>query len=99
VKSLLLDLETAVDVTTLVLAIIVVVLFVWAARVSKRDMLHSFALFSLAAVSVFAAGKFLDALGLGFFGTKIFSDLLELILMLGLLTAMLSFYGKWRQEG
>lgn len=94
----MLDLETASDIVTLVLAIVVVFLFTWVSRISRRDMLHSFSLISLVAVLMFAAGKILHALNLGFFGTKEFSSLLELILMLGLLTAMLSFYEKWRQE-
>jgi uncharacterized membrane protein len=42
--------------------------------------------------------KFLDAINLGYFGTKVFSDILELVLILGLLAAILSFYEKWRQE-
>jgi hypothetical protein len=62
-------------------------------------MLHSFAIIALIAVTAFAAGKLLDTLNLGFFGTKIFSNILELILMLGLVTAILSFYNRWSQEG
>jgi maltodextrin utilization protein YvdJ len=90
--------ENVIDTITFLLAIVVVCLFIWASKISRRDMFHSFAVITLIAVVIFAAGKFLDALSLGFFGTNLFSDILELILMLGLLAAMLSFYGKWRQE-
>ncbi len=94
----MLDLETVLDTVTLVLSIAVALLFVWVSTISRRDMLHSFAIISLIAVVIFAAGKFLDALSIDFFGTKMFTDMLELILMLGFVTAILSFYGKWRQE-
>jgi uncharacterized membrane protein len=94
----MLDLETAIDITTLALSIVVVFFLIWVSRISRRDMLHSFALVSLITVTVFAAGKSLDVIGIGFFGTKVFSDILELLLMLGLFAAILSFYGRWRRE-
>jgi uncharacterized membrane protein len=94
----MLDLETMIDTATLILSIVILFFFVWVSRISRRDMLHSFALISLITIVIFAAGKSLDAINLDFFGTKIFSDMLELILVIGLLTALLSFYRKWRQE-
>jgi hypothetical protein len=95
---MMLDLETALDAIIFALSIVVVFSLIWVSRISRRDMLHGFALISLATVAVFAAGKFLDVIGVGFFGTKIFTNILELALMLGFLAAILSFYGKWHQE-
>jgi hypothetical protein len=61
-------------------------------------MLHSFAVIALVGTTIFACGKFLDALNLGVFGTKVFSNILELILMLGVAMALISFYEQWRHE-
>jgi hypothetical protein len=94
----MIDLETALDIVTFVLAVVALLLMLWVWKISKQDMLHSFTLISIVAIGIFACGKFLDALNLGFFGTKVFSNLLELILMLGIVTAISSFYEKWRRE-
>jgi hypothetical protein len=92
------DLETLLDIVTFALAIVVLFLLLWVWKISRRDMLHSFSVIAIVAIAIFAGGKFLDALDLGFFGTKVFSNLLEVILMFGLVTAILSFYEKWRKE-
>jgi hypothetical protein len=93
----MIDIEMGLDIVTFILAVVALFLLLWVYEISRRDMLHSFAVITLITVFVFAGGKFLDALNLGFFGTKIFSNMVELILMLGLVTAILSFYQKWSQ--
>jgi hypothetical protein len=94
----MIDLETVLDIVTFALAVVMLFLLLWVWKISRRDMLHSFSVIAIVAIIIFACGKFLDALSLGFFATKIFSNILEMMLMLGLVTAILSFYGKWRKE-
>lgn len=95
---MIIDLESALNIITFALALVVLFSLLWLWKISRRDMLHSFTVIALVAISIFASGKFLNVLNLGFFGTNVFSNILELVLMLGIAIAIISFYGQWRHE-